>query len=477
MGPYVATVAVYLATLLLIRWVLLTQSRTPAASVAWILAIIFLPIFGGILFIIFGINRVERRRRIRAIAEREAQDLIGNPWSQHPIVRANLFCGPCERIATVIDRACDFQPTSGNDVEIMADTNRTLGRIEQAILAAEKSVHLEYYIWEPDQTGQKLRDVLIDRAREGLVIRFLYDSFGSMSLRHKFFVPMKDAGIEVAPFSPGQTFRERWSLNLRSHRKIVVVDGKVGFTGGMNIGDEYLGKSKKIGAWRDTHVRLEGPSVLQLQQVFTEDWYYATGKELSDDAYFPTPHNAGVKRVQIASGGPLSEPRPFHAVFFTAIAEATDEILLTTSYFIPTEPLAMALEAAALRGVRVRLLIPGRTAHLAPVTVYAGRSYYASLIESGCEIYEYDEGMLHAKTLVVDRRWSMVGTPNFDARSVQLNFECAAAFYDEAEADQLAEQFESDLRFASPITASWLKRRTTRQKLIENGLRLFAPVM
>lgn len=477
MIPFLATAGAYLSTLLLIRWVLLSRSRTPAASVAWILAILFLPILGGVLFIVFGINRVERRRRARLRSDREAERLIGSPWNQHTGVVPVVSCEPCDRVANVVENVCDFVPTSGNSVEIMADTNRTLGRIHQAILNAEHSIHLEYYIWQPDKTGRQLRDLLIQRANHGIEVRFLYDSLGSMWLKKRFFQPMREAGIEVSPFSPGESFRDQWSLNLRSHRKIVVVDGKVGFTGGMNIGDEYLGKIKTVGDWRDTHVRLEGPSVLQLQQVFVEDWFYATKNDLTDEKYYPAPDSSGTQRVQLASGGPLSEPRPFHAVFFTAIAEARDEILLTTSYFIPTEPLAMALEAAALRGVRVRLLVPGRTTHFFPLTILAGRSFYETLLASGCEIYEYDEGMLHAKTLVIDRRWSMVGTPNFDARSVQLNFEVAATFFDTDEASVLAQQFEDDLAKASPITTETREQQKTWQRIVENGLRLFAPVM
>lgn len=467
----------YLATLVLIRWVLVTRTRTPSASVAWVLAILLLPILGGVLFMIFGINRVERRQRRRIASHEHTQEVIGNPWTMRRPTEASIPCGPCSRLSELAEKICGFAPTSGNTAEIIADTNRTLGLIRQAILTAKESVHLEYYIWEPDKTGYQLRDLLIEKAREGLAVRFLYDSLGSMTLRNQFFKPMREAGIEVAPFSPGQSLRERYSLNLRSHRKIVVVDGKVGFTGGMNIGDEYLGKIKRIGSWRDTHARFVGPAVLQLQQVFAEDWFYATGTDLTDDKYFPAPAADGNSRVQIISGGPLAEPRPFHAMYCTAIAEAQDEVLLTTSYFIPTEPLAMALETAALRGVKVRILVPGRTAHFMPFTVWAGRSYYESLLSSGCEIYEYMDGMLHSKTIVVDRQWSMVGTPNFDARSVQLNFEVAAAFFDTEHAEVLVEAFERDLKLSDPVTTESRARLKPRQIILENAMRLFAPVM
>lgn len=477
MTPVIITCTAYVATLGLIRWVLITRSRTPAASVAWILAIILLPLVGAFFFLIFGINRVERRQRIRAESEAKAEEILGDLWEDRAPPEPELPSGPCTRLAAIAENISGFPPTRDNSVEIMADTNRTLGLIHQAVLAAKHSIHLEYYIWEPDQTGYRLRDALIEKAKVGVEVRFLYDSLGSMTLSDEFFHPMRDAGIEVAPFSPGQSFFDRWSLNLRSHRKIVVVDGQIGFTGGMNIGDEYLGKIESIGAWRDTHVRLTGPSVLQLQQVFAEDWFYGTGKELTGDDYYPASIHEGKDKVQIVSGGPLAEPRPFHALFCTAIAEARDEVLLTTSYFIPTEPLVMALETAALRGVRVRILVPQTTAHLMPLTVWAGRSYYDSLLESGCELHEYNEGMLHSKTLVIDRQWSLVGTPNFDARSVQLNFEVAAAFFDQDHAEKLTADFEHDLQKSDPVTAKTRSTLKPRQRILENALRLFAPVM
>ena len=468
-------VLVHGTELLLVRWVLTQTDRSPAASVAWILAIVFVPFLGPLAFLVFGMTRVDSRRRKRIDADREMRRLLGGTAESH-VVDPEAFERPCRQLARLAEGLTGNGVTAGNRVEIISDTNRTLGLIHQAVEAAEDTLNLEYYIWEPDQTGRRLRDALIHRAGDGLRIRFLYDAFGSMLLRRRFLAPMREAGIEVAAFSPGNSFRDRWSINLRSHRKIVVADGRVGFTGGMNIGDEYHGKRKKFGFWRDTHAKLEGPAVAQLQRVFADDWFYSTGQRLEDPDEVP-PLAGGPSLTQVIAGGPTREPRPFHTLMFTAVAEARDEVLLTTSYFIPTEPLAMVLCAAALRGVRVRVLVPGRTAHLYPVTIWAGRSYYRQLLASGVEIYEYDRGILHAKTLVVDGQWSLVGTPNYDNRSVSLNFEVAAAFFEPDEAAVLRQQFEADVLDSTPVTAESREDVRPLMRAAENFTRLFAPVM
>jgi cardiolipin synthase len=464
----------YLVTLLLIRWVVLTKKRQPMSTVAWILTIILLPYVGGILFLFFGINRVQRRRENRQAARRSMAGSMPS-LDDSQVSSADSLNEEQSYLMRLAQRVSGTVPTHGNRIDVIADTNVTLRRIELAILAARESVHLEYYIWRPDRTGTRLRDMLVERARAGVKVRFLYDGFGSLFLRRRFLKPMRDAGVSLASFLPGQSLRERWSINLRSHRKIVVVDGQTGFTGGMNIGDEYHGRNKKFGYWRDTHLELHGPTVLQLQQVFTEDWYYATGEELTQPERFPQPAESGDVCAQVVSGGPDVETAAFHSLMFSAINQARDSVTLATSYFVPTDPLVMALETAALRGVRVRLLVAGKSAH--HWTVLAGRSYYDSLLAAGVEIHEYKRGILHSKTLTVDGCWSLVGTPNFDARSLLLNFEVGVAMYDARIAAELEEQFENDLQHARTIRPEHWNMRPLRQVFAENVCRLFSPIL
>ncbi len=470
----ISFVAGYLVTLLLIRMVILTRRRQPAATIAWILAIVMLPYVGGLLYLIFGVNRVERRAQKIAAAARDIQEHLPelNRYELEPEKQLNDQQIRLMKLASV---GCDTRPTGGNQIQLLDDTNITFRRIEEAVMAAEESLHLEYYIWRADISGTRLRDLLVEKAKAGVKVRFLYDGLGSLFLGRRFLQPMWEAGITVAPFHSGRSLRAKWSINLRSHRKIIIVDGKVGFTGGMNIGDEYLGRNKALGYWRDTHLKLQGPTVLQLQLVFAEDWFYATGEELVSAEKYPQPKVDGDVIAQVVSGGPIGNLRTFHALMFTAINEARDRMTLVTSYFVPTDPLLMALETAARRGVNVRLLLAGKSAH--HYTVLAGRSYYESLLSAGVTIHEYKRGILHSKTLTIDGNWSMVGSPNFDARSLLLNFEVGVAMYDRGIAQELEDHYEKDLLHSRLIRQEYWEKRPARHVFAENVCRLFAPIL
>jgi cardiolipin synthase len=454
--------------------VLISKNRQSVSSVAWIMTIIMLPYVGGLLFAIFGINRVERRA---ARKERATRSLSGHlpALSQYQLIPGELLYPQQENLMRLASRIGGTVATAGNEIEVLADTNRTLGLIEQAILSAKESLHLEYYIWRPDRTGTRLRDLLIRRAQEGVTVRFLYDKIGSLWLSRRFLKPMRQAGIRVASFLPGPTFRERWSINLRNHRKIVLVDGRMGFTGGMNVGDEYVGRNVQLGYWRDTHLRLRGPTVQQLQQIFAEDWYYATREQLTAPELFPPPEETGPVAAQVLAGSPAGDVHVFHSLMFAAINEAREQVFLATSYFVPPHPLFTALETAAQRGVRVRVLVPGKSAY--PWTLMAARSFYESLLAAGVEIYEYQQGLLHSKVLSIDGMWSLVGSPNFDARSLLLNFEVALAIYDTKLAATLEDQFEKDLERSKRIEPDRWSNRNSVRVLAENICRLFSPVM
>lgn len=465
---YVVTIVVF------IPLALLTKKRHATSTIAWMMAIVVLPFIGPVMFLFFGINRVERRTARKQQASRAISRHLPE-LTEYQLIPGDATTSQHGQLIRLTNRVAETVPTFGNRVELLADTHETLALIEEAIGSARQTLHLEYYIWQPDRTGRRVRDLLIQKAREGVTVRFLYDAVGSMYLNNRFLKPMRDAGIHVATFLPGTKFRERWSLNLRNHRKTVIVDGSTGFTGGMNIGDEYLGKNPEFGFWRDTHLRLRGPIVLQLQQVFVEDWYYATNEELTQPELFPRPDGDGTLSAQVVSGGPAGDVSVFHSLLFAAINEAREEISLATSYFVPPSSLVAALETASHRGVRIRLLIAGRAAF--QWTVWAGRSYYDSLLQAGIEIYEYREGLLHSKTLSIDGTWSLVGTPNFDARSLFLNFEVAVVIYDSKTAMQLEEQFRGDLEHSVKIEPERWSRRTIRQRLGESICRLFAPVL
>jgi len=463
----------YLLTLVLLRWVLLTKKEQPSSTVAWVMAIVFVPYLGGLLFLIFGINRVDRRARLKIAADRAIERQLPSV-TPYQVLSEEIPDPLPQTLMRMAARAGRIPATGYNEVRLSCDTNEALGLIEQAIATAEKTVHLEYYIWQRDKTGTRIRDLVVSRAKQGVKVRFLFDGIGSLFLNERFLKPMRDAGCEVAAFLPGATVRERWSLNLRNHRKIAVVDGRIGFTGGMNIGDEYLGLNRNRGYWRDAHLRIEGPAVLQLQQVFAEDWFFATGEPLTDLALYPDPGEVGSTIAQVVTGGPTGPSNVTRVVLFEAIAQARKSITLMTGYFVPPAELAVALEAAAMRGVRVRIMVPGRSSYL--WTIYAGRSYYDSLLEAGVEIFEYQRGAMHAKTIAVDGEWSMVGSANLDSRSLALNFEAGLAVADARIASQLESQFDEDMKVCLAIDRAGWNERPSWQVLAENSFRMFAPI-
>jgi len=464
----------YVLTLSLLPIVLLTKKKQPVATVAWIMAIVTMPYFGAVLFSVFGINRVAKRLRGKQAATRKVTQSIPQLARHHHLHQHQLNETQRE-LLRLAERVGGTQATVGNRVQLLIDAQLTFREIAASIEAATSSIHLEYYIWQPDRVGTALRDLLISKAKAGVSVRFLYDAIGSSRLTHRFLQPMRDAGIQIASFVPGPSFRERWSINLRSHRKIVICDGNVAYTGGMNVGDEYLGLNPYFGHWRDTHLRLHGPTVLQLQEVFAIDWKYATGEELTDDHFFPEPEHTGAVYAQIVSGGPDEEDSVFHNLLFAAINSARNHVTIATSYFVPTPPLVSALETAAQRGIHTRVLLSGPKTYWA--TLRAARSSYDSLLRAGVEIYEYQDGQLHSKTLTIDGCWSMVGTPNFDARSLYLNFEVAAVFYDNNLSEQLEHQFNEDIERALRIDSETWFQRPTWDRLQENFCSMFSPVL
>ena len=464
----------YVLTLALLPVVLLTKKQQSVSTVAWIMAIITMPYVGAFMFAVFGINRVGRRIRGKQVATETVSRTLPQLARHHHLHHEQLD-DTQQQLRRLAERIGQTNATVGNRVQLLIDAERTFKEIASAIGAARSSVHLEYYIWQPDRLGTHLRDLLIEKAKSGVQVRFLYDAIGSGKLTHQFLQPMRQAGIQIASFVPGQSLRERWSINLRSHRKIVIADGQVAFTGGMNVGDEYLGRDPHFGHWRDTHLRLHGPTVLQLQEVFAIDWKYATGEELTHDAFFPQPVQVGSVCAQIVSGGPDEDEAVFHSLLFAAINAARSHVTLATSYFVPTPSLISSLESAAQRGVKTRVMISGPKTYWA--TLRAARSNYDSLLRAGVEIFEYQDGQLHSKTLTIDGCWSMVGTPNFDVRSLYLNFEVAAIMYDRSIAEQLEHQFAEDLQHARQIESITWFARSNWDRLQENFCRMFSPIL
>jgi cardiolipin synthase len=382
-----------------------------------------------------------------------------------------------EQLAKIAIAAGEVPPLRAEAVDVFCDGESKYRAIGDAIAAARRHVHVEYYIWEPDRIGTRLRDQLVAKAREGVEVRVIVDGTGSFGLRKGFLDPITAAGGEIAWFNPVSLLRlRRKRADFRTHRKIVVCDGTVGFTGGMNVADAHSAEFVGDAAWRDTHLRIAGSAVRALQRIFVEDWLDCSGKQLPfDDAYFPQPAGAAGEVVQIVASGPDTAAFAVHKMFFAAINQAVERIWLTTPYFVPDDPILNALICAAMRGVDVQLIVPERGD--SRLVDLAARSYFPEVLAAGVRVFEYRDRFVHAKTFVIDDDVAIVGTANLDNRSFRLNFEVAAVVYGGAINAQLDQAFRRDLESCRELFASFWDRQKLLPRLGQSGARLLSPLL
>ncbi len=461
-------------------WIAL-QKREPVATLSWILALAVLPYFGFIVYHLLGPQRIvrQRMRRVRSRVGDTAED-NASLARQVPQETVEL-----SRVAT---QATGIGPSRAHDVELLVDGHAKYSRLLEDLAQAQQHVLLEYYIFTPDTSGRALRDALIGCAKRGVRVRLLLDAIGSANAPQDFFAELIAAGGELAWFHPTRFLRfwyRPW-LNLRTHRKIVVIDQRIGYTGGINITDEE-NDALRPDAYRDLHVRMEGDVVRSLQQVFVEDWVYATGRlELMSELARTQPieaaasdlgTNEGVRRpiaAQVLTSGPDSQWETIHRLHVGLIHAAQRRVWLVTPYFVPGEAAMMALTSAALGGVDVRLLVPKRSDSL--LVTLAARSYFDDLMAAGVKIYEYGPRMLHTKALLVDESAALIGSANFDHRSFRLNFEVTMLFADADVASRLAHLIEGEFASA-PRVRSDRPRPLFSNRLPEALARLLSPLL
>jgi cardiolipin synthase len=457
----------------------LRRRTEPTAMVAWIFAIVTLPGLGVLAYWLVGSNRLPRKmgRRRRRVAH-----LVGQlkHWVEHQSQPA-ADAGPADLpadlagIAQLGRRLADMPAIGGNEVALLEEANATYASLDESLRAARQHIHMEYYIWQPDETGHHFRDVLIERARAGVECRLLLDAVGCRRVGKSFLRPLLEAGGRVAFFMPLRPFplRKRWTVHLRNHRKIVVIDGQVAFMGSQNIGDEYRGRLRRLSPWHDTHMRLSGPAALFLQQTFAEDWYLAVRERLDREDYFRAPQRPGGSVVQILATGPDQRVSPLAQIMFAAVSSARSSIRIATPYFVPDLAVRLALVHAFYRGVRVQLVLPTRSD--SRLALWAARSFYPELVEAGVDIYEYDAGVIHSKLVTVDDRWCLLGSANMDARSFRLNFEVTALIYDPRVATDLAGSIAGFCAGARRVQPRNVWRPRTWTHMGEGAARLFAP--
>jgi cardiolipin synthase len=512
--PGEAWAALYLAWVLGSVVFVILQRRRPTATLAWILAFITLPLLGAVVYFFFGPRKLRRRKIRRELAKRFASRIAPAQQVEMPATLASRYwLGSLARIATAYG---DAPPKQARSVTIFTEGDATYEAIEAAMRQARRHIHLEYYIFEPDAVGTRWRDLLTEKAREGVAVRLLVDALGSKNCKARFWRPLLDAGGEVRQFNPPRLFKLRASLlNFRTHRKIVIVDARLAFTGGINVNDGYSGASGSSGgssasagaagdsatkAWRDTHLAIEGPAALDLQMIFLEDWFYAGAsnarhkkmdRQMMDNPgdiglwFLPlpapdAPPDSSAKApaegpwVQIIASGPDEAIPAIHRFFFTAITSARRRIWLTTPYFVPDEPMMTSLATARARGVDVRILLPrlGDSKFVAA----AASTFAEEIMREGVPVWEYTPRMIHAKTIVIDDELTIIGTANIDNRSFRLNFEVAVAIYDAGINAQQSRVFEHDLTAAEQLEPDD-GRQSFAERLLKSTARLAAPLL
>ncbi len=452
---------------------IIIQRRESGATLAWVFFIILVPLLGLLAFWAFGTQRLRLRRRHRRRAEALVSDKVGPITAAHAARRGGGgACPVVPELRYLTLRLDSAGPTSGNRVDLYREGPEVFDAICAAVEQATDHVHVVYYIWEEDELGARMRDALVAAARRGLQVRLLLDDVGCYATPRRFFEPLVKAGGQVERFLPVSLLTRRLHLNNRNHRKVVVVDGRIGFTGGMNVGDEYLAEKKP---WRDAHVRVEGPAVARLQEIFCQDWFHQAREDLALPRYFPEIEPAGDEWVQFVASGPDDDGwYAIATLLFAAVSLARKRVWLETPYFAPDGPMLVALQTAALRGVDVRLILSSKLDH--PPVMYAARSYYNELLLAGVKIYELPV-MLHTKMVTIDGQFSTVGSANFDRRSFRLNFEANAFFYGPAMADQLERSFVATQREAREVVAETFARRPAHQRFLEALMRILSPVL
>ncbi|MBA3818582.1 MAG: cardiolipin synthase [Deltaproteobacteria bacterium] len=449
--------------------VIILQRRSAAATLAWLFVLVFLPIIGLVVYRLIGPQRLTRKKLKRSLHRRVIGDAVA---ALAALDESEEYL----QLASVAMALGESSPLRADDVTVYLDGASTYEAILAAIAAAQHHVHLEYYIWAPDTIGTRLRDALVERAKAGIEVRMVVDGTGSSKLSNEFFKPLRAAGVLIAKFHPLRLLRIGLSRpDFRTHRKIVVCDGVVGFTGGMNITDSH---SAAYGPdyWRDTHVRITGAAVWPLQRLFIEDWYFATDVLCAVDARtFPPPTGAGKHLVQVVGSGPDSDAFAIHKLLFTAINQSTRRLWLTTPYFVPDEALLTAIVTAGLRGVDVRLLVPKKGD--SRIVDLAARSYFPELLAARVRVFEYESRFIHAKTLVCDDDVAIIGTANLDNRSFRLMFEVAAVVVGTPVNQTLADAFEVDLEGSRELAGNELEKQSFRLRLGQATARLFSPLL
>ncbi len=462
--------------LLFVGFFIFYENKNPHKTIAWLLVLIAFPILGFVLYLMFG--RSFRKRRISEAKRLFSHGLLEKRADiQSAMVSIiETFSGHLvnERLVNLLLNNSKSPFFLHNEVKIFSGGDGFFDALIEDIKHAKHHVHLEYYIIRDDAVGSALKDALIERAQAGLEVRLIYDSVGCWRLGKSYINQLKKAGVQCYAFLPMVFPLLGRELNYRNHRKLTIIDGAIGYIGGMNIGDEYRGKHPYLGYWRDTHLRMLGEGVMGLQHHFLMDWAFVSNELLMESDYLALLPIENESLVQIAASGPDTDWEIISQAYFTMIATAKWRIWIATPYLVPDESIMVGLQTAALSGVDVRIMIPYKPDHL--MVHWATRANFERLLSSGVKIHLYKKGFLHAKTMIIDGSVASVGTANLDYRSLAINFEINAFLYGEQEITRLSEDFVQDMEASETLDYHVYKHRPKWQKVFEAIGRIVSPL-
>lgn len=475
---------VYVILVFLVIAKVLYDTRSGTKALAYILFIILVPVLGIIFYFSFGINYRKKVLYNRKMVDDEVllQQIIDKVriYSQ-AVAQSHVMNEHYFNLAQLIYNVGNSPLTANNKVELLLNGEQKFPKLMQALRDAKSHIHIEYYIYENDITGNQIADILIEKAKQGLEVRFMYDDFGSHGLKNNIIKRLNENGVQTAPFYKIKLIAFANRINYRNHRKIIVIDGQISFIGGINISDKYrndLNNGNKL-FWRDSHLMIDGLGTFYLQYTFLCDWNYCSKQQLIfDTKYFPSPEikqDVAHEVVQIVSSGPDSDLPLIYYTLIDALATAKKQIYITSPYFIPSESLVDALIMACEKGITVKILVPGISD--SKMVDAAARAYYTEILQHGAEIYLYNKGFVHAKTMVVDDDLAIIGSANMDYRSFDLNFEVNAMLYSSKIAGQLITAFEEDVSYSTRIDAAAWLARPRRFHLWEKLVRLLSPFL
>ncbi|BBI34106.1 cardiolipin synthase [Cohnella abietis] len=471
---------ILILNILLALVVVFRERRDIGTTWAWLLVLVFIPIVGFVVYLLFAQNLTRSKLfKWKDFGKSESSRLSE---TQNNLLNTGQFhvtnATAAKNMELIHLHAFNNHAiyTEDNQVELIVEGEEKFARLLQDIREAKVHIHVQYYIIKKDAIGKKLIEALTERARSGVSVKVLYDEMGSRSLTSSFFQAFREAGGEVEAFFPSRFRLINLRLNYRNHRKMVILDGKIGYTGGFNVGDEYLGLNKRFGYWRDTHLRIEGTAVFALQTRFILDWNQASHKDIRyDHAFYPDTTSNGSIGMQIVTSGPDTETENIKIGYIKMILSAKKSISIQTPYFIPDASLLDALRIACLSGIEVNIMVPNKPDH--PFVYWATLSHIGEMLKTGANVYIYNKGFIHAKTIVVDDKISSVGTANIDVRSFKLNFEVNAFLYDEEFSSRLAQIFRKDIEDCELLTLEQYILRSNWIRIKESISRLLSPIL